>query len=65
MEKWPVYLHGSWQPFQVRDEGYFPGIWKKGTSRHFGELKNLRNIPNHIGIAGKALWQLCPLASLS
>ena len=38
---------------------------KEGTSRHFGDLKNLRNPPKLIGISGKARRQLRGLPSLS
>ena len=45
---------GPWQPFQVRNEGYFPERWQGRNLRHFGNLKDLRNT----GTAGKAVWQL-------
>lgn len=37
---------------------------KKEPQDMFGDFKDLKNPPKHIGITGKAKWQLCGLVSV-
>ena len=66
LEKWPSTLLFRRFIGSLSRKGAKVAFLKDGkeqTSRHYGDLRNLRNSPRFAGTSGKASWQLCNLAS--